>query len=116
MQFHEMAADRDALGARPAVVEFQHRHLGERVLREEGGGPCATARRFDVLLGDEMPGAAREVTPDSHVTVSFRADSAATHLQLRHEGIRREEARKGVGGSWMASFCTQRDVVEGQPA
>jgi uncharacterized protein YndB with AHSA1/START domain len=46
----------------------------------------------------------REETPDSKVTVTFRADGASTHVHLRHEGILHQDGRLGVGRGWDATF------------
>ncbi len=53
----------------------------------------------------EHPDGRREETPDSRVTITFRAEGAATHVHLRHEGILREDGRLGVGKGWDASFA-----------
>ncbi len=46
----------------------------------------------------------RDATAPSQVTVTFRAEGAATQLHLRHEGIAREDGRRGVGQGWEATF------------
>ena len=51
----------------------------------------------------------REETPESTVTVTFRAEGAATRLILRHAGIQRLAGRQGVGQGWNASFAHLRD-------
>ncbi|MGP1255205.1 MAG: SRPBCC family protein [Kiloniellales bacterium] len=57
----------------------------------------------------------REETPHSTVTVTFRAEGAATHVHLRHEGIRAADGRKGVGGGWEASFRSLADLLANTP-
>ena len=52
----------------------------------------------------EAPDGSRTETPASTVTVTFVAEGVATRIHLRHEGIREEDARKGVGSGWTYSF------------
>ncbi len=54
----------------------------------------------------------REATPDSKVIVSFRMDGESNHVHLRHEGIRRVDARSGVGQGWNASFAQLGDWLD----
>jgi uncharacterized protein YndB with AHSA1/START domain len=44
----------------------------------------------------------QEETDPSKVTVTFRAEGAATHVRLLHENIATEDARLGVGRGWGA--------------
>lgn len=61
----------------------------------------------------DCPDGRREETPESTVTVTFRAEGAATHLHLSHAGILREAGRLGVGGGWEASFTHLGDWLAG---
>lgn len=53
----------------------------------------------------------REETPYSTVTVTFEPQGAATRVHLRHEGIVREDGRKGVGTGWEATFGHLHDLL-----
>lgn len=46
----------------------------------------------------------RDATPSSTVTVTFRAEGAATRVHLIHEGILKSEGREGVGSGWERTF------------
>ncbi|MEO1090019.1 MAG: SRPBCC domain-containing protein [Pseudomonadota bacterium] len=46
-----------------------------------------------------------EETPYSHVTVTFRAEGATTHVHLVHAGIVHEEGRQGVGSGWEGTYA-----------
>ncbi|MEL6310820.1 MAG: SRPBCC domain-containing protein [Pseudomonadota bacterium] len=46
----------------------------------------------------------RDETPFSTVTISFEPHGAATRVKLRHEGILKEDGRKGVGNGWETTF------------
>ncbi|MEL6298742.1 MAG: SRPBCC domain-containing protein [Pseudomonadota bacterium] len=54
----------------------------------------------------------REETPKSTVTVTFEPHGAATRLHLRHEGIIREDGRKGVGHGWETTLGQLGDLLE----
>lgn len=46
----------------------------------------------------------REATPYSRVEVDFTARGKGTYVRLVHSTVRREEARRGIGGGWEAAF------------
>ena len=52
----------------------------------------------------EKPGAERQVSPDSEVTVTLEAEGEATRLKLRHVGVARRSSRENIGPGWNASF------------
>ncbi|WP_162906863.1 SRPBCC family protein [Algihabitans albus] len=85
------------------------------VLSQDDGGRASLQGTYSVVETEsclsfswchvrETADGRREETPRSQVTVRFRAEGASTHVYLRHEGILREDGRKGVGGGWDASF------------
>lgn len=51
----------------------------------------------------------REATPESTVSVTFRATEGGTTIALTHADISTEDARKGVGGGWAGSFERLKD-------
>ncbi|WP_299817331.1 SRPBCC domain-containing protein [uncultured Roseibium sp.] len=53
----------------------------------------------------------REATDASHVTVTFTETGKATEVRLRHEAIKTEDARRGVGGGWDGCFGRLADLV-----
>ncbi len=53
----------------------------------------------------------REATPESRVTVEFNAVGERTRIDLRHEAIRTEDARLGVGRGWGASFASLQALL-----
>ena len=57
-----------------------------------------------------------EVTPDSEVTVTFEPAEQGTFVRLTHAGIRKEDARKGVGSGWSASFGSIQALLEKEEA
>ena len=57
-----------------------------------------------------------EVTPDSEVTVTFEPSEQGTFVRLTHAGIRKEDARKGVGSGWSASFGSIQALLEKEEA
>ncbi|WPZ36524.1 SRPBCC domain-containing protein [Thalassobaculum sp. OXR-137] len=57
-----------------------------------------------------------EVTPDSEVTVTFEPAEQGTFVRLTHSGIRKEDARKGVGSGWAASFGSIQALLEQEEA
>ena len=59
----------------------------------------------------ELPSGERDETPFSNVTVSFEAHGAATRVKLRHEGILKEDGRKGVGNGWETTFGQLEDML-----
>ena len=85
------------------------------VMAEEDDGRASLQGTYSVVEAEkrlrftwchlrEYADGRREETPPSTVTVTFRAEGASTRVHLRHEGISRQDARKGVGGGWEASF------------
>lgn len=54
----------------------------------------------------------REATPYSRVEVVFTAQGSGTYLRLVHSAVRAEEARRGIGGGWEASFGHLTDVLD----
>ena len=48
----------------------------------------------------------REATPYSQVEIDFAAKGSGTNVRLVHSAVLSEDARKGVGGGWEASFNT----------
>ena len=58
----------------------------------------------------------REETPSSIVTVTFRAEGAATHVHLRHEGILQHEGRTGVASGWDTCFGQLGDRLKMESA
>ncbi|MEP4767737.1 MAG: SRPBCC domain-containing protein [Roseibium sp.] len=52
----------------------------------------------------EFADGTREATDTSHVAVTFTAAGKATEVRLRHEAIKSEDARRGVGGGWSGCF------------
>ncbi len=57
-----------------------------------------------------------EVTPESRVTVTFEPAGEGTVVRLTHVGIRREDARKGVGSGWSASFGSIAALLDREQA
>ncbi len=53
-----------------------------------------------------------EATDYSKVTVCFIADGDSTRLELRHEAIKSEDGRKGVGGGWLVCFESIAAIYE----
>ena len=53
-----------------------------------------------------------EVTPESEVTVTFEPAEEGTFVRLTHAAIRKEDARKGVGSGWSASFGSIHALLE----
>ena len=53
----------------------------------------------------------QETSPDSTVTVDFVPKGSGTMVRVVHSGIRREDARRGVGGGWEASFASLSDLL-----
>lgn len=49
-------------------------------------------------------GGEREATPYSQVEVDFTARGKGTYVRLVHSAVRREDARRGIGGGWEAAF------------
>lgn len=59
----------------------------------------------------EFADGTRESTDSSKVTVTFAEAGKATEVKLRHEAIRTEDARRGVGGGWNGCFGRLADLV-----
>lgn len=53
----------------------------------------------------------REATDTSRVSVTFTEVGKATEVKLRHEAIKTEDARRGVGGGWNGCFGRLADLV-----
>lgn len=62
-----------------------------------------------------FPGGRFERTPASEVTVTFEPASEGTFVRLVHAAIRAEDARKGVGQGWAASFGAIQAVLDAEP-
>ncbi|KZM48478.1 SRPBCC domain-containing protein [Labrenzia sp. OB1] len=62
----------------------------------------------------EFADGTRDATDSSRVIVTFRKAGKATEVNLRHEAIKTEDARRGTGGGWngcfeyLADFFTQQ--------
>ncbi|MEM9632941.1 MAG: SRPBCC domain-containing protein [Pseudomonadota bacterium] len=52
----------------------------------------------------EFADGTREATDSSKVAVTFTQMGKATEVKLRHEAIKTEDARRGVGGGWDGCF------------
>jgi uncharacterized protein YndB with AHSA1/START domain len=48
----------------------------------------------------------REATPYSQVEVNFTPKGKGTNVRLVHSAVQSEDARRGIGGGWEASFVT----------
>ncbi|MBO6900571.1 MAG: SRPBCC domain-containing protein [Rhizobiaceae bacterium] len=53
----------------------------------------------------------REVSPDSQVEVDFIPQGKGTIVRLVHSMVRTEDARRGIGGGWQASFTSLGEVL-----
>ncbi len=53
----------------------------------------------------------REATPESRVEVEFTEKGKGTYVRLVHSAVRSEDARKGIGGGWEASFASLSEVL-----
>lgn len=56
----------------------------------------------------ELPDGTHQQTDHSFVTISFKQAGSATAVTLRHEAIKSEDARLGVGTGWEA--CLHRMI------
>jgi uncharacterized protein YndB with AHSA1/START domain len=56
-----------------------------------------------------------ERTPDSRVEVNFTPQGSGTFVRLVHSAVRREDARRGIGMGWEASFGAIRDLLAATP-
>lgn len=54
----------------------------------------------------------REATDSSRVIITFTEAGQATEVTLRHEAIRSEDARRGVGGGWNGCFLRLVTLVQ----
>jgi len=59
----------------------------------------------------EFADGTREATDSSKVTVLFAEAGKATEVKLRHEAIKTEDARRGVGGGWDGCFIRLVEFV-----
>lgn len=84
--FEAMEAHQDVLGGTYAAVE-----PGSRL-------------SFSWIHERVFPDGRVEKTPASEVTVTFEPVDGGTFVRLVHAAIRAEDARKGVGQGWNASF------------
>ena len=64
----------------------------------------------------EFADGTREATDTSRVSVTFTQVGKATEVKLRHEAIRTEDARRGVGGGWNGCFGRLADLVSTEDA
>jgi uncharacterized protein YndB with AHSA1/START domain len=55
----------------------------------------------------------REATPYSQVEVIFTPRGTGTYVRLVHSAISDEDARRGVGGGWAASFASLAGALAG---
>ena len=53
-----------------------------------------------------------EVTPDSRVEVEFTPKGKGTYVRLVHSAVRSEDARRGIGGGWIAAFTFMADALD----
>ena len=58
----------------------------------------------------------REASPESRVEVEFAPKGSGTSVRLVHSAVRSEDARKGIGGGWQASFSSLTELMARQPA
>jgi uncharacterized protein YndB with AHSA1/START domain len=84
--------------------------------RDVLGGTYATVdpgRRlaFSWVHERTFPDGRFETTPESTVTVIFEPAGDGTLVRLTHAAIRAEDARKGVGQGWAASFGRISELV-----
>ncbi|MEM5581891.1 SRPBCC domain-containing protein [Roseibium sp. AS2] len=59
----------------------------------------------------EFANGERDATDSSKVIVTFLEAGKATEVKLRHEAIKSEDARRGVGGGWNGCFGRLADFV-----
>ncbi|MHA7777525.1 SRPBCC family protein [Roseibium sp. M-1] len=59
----------------------------------------------------EFADGTRESTDSSRVSVTFTEAGKATEVKLRHEAIKTEDARRGVGGGWDGCFGRLAELV-----
>lgn len=57
-----------------------------------------------------------EKTPASEVTVTFEPANEGTFVRLVHAAIRAEDARRGVGQGWAASFGAIQAMLQAEAA
>ncbi|MBO6717845.1 MAG: SRPBCC domain-containing protein [Rhizobiaceae bacterium] len=55
----------------------------------------------------------RVASPDSQVEVVFAPKGKGTFVRLTHTAVRTEDARKGIGGGWEASFTSLDALMAG---
>lgn len=65
---------------------------------------------FSWTFVTQVDGGEPEVTHPSKVSVTFTPDGAATRIDLRHEAIRSEDGRLGVGRGWEACFTSLQSL------
>lgn len=53
----------------------------------------------------------RDASPYSQVEVKFSAKGKGTYVHLTHSTVRSEDARRGIGGGWEASFGFLEDAL-----
>lgn len=59
----------------------------------------------------EFADGTREATDTSQVAITFTEAGKATEVKLRHEAIKSEDARRGVGGGWNGCFKRLDEIV-----
>ncbi len=59
----------------------------------------------------EFADGTREATDSSRVIVTFSEAGKATEVKLRHEAIKTEDARRGVGGGWNGCFGRLAELI-----
>lgn len=95
--FEAMEAHQDVVGGTYAAVE-----AGSRLA-------------FSWVHERVFPDGRVEKTPASEVTVTFEAVEDGTFVRLVHAAIRAEDARKGVGQGWNASFGAIHTALDSEP-
>jgi len=53
----------------------------------------------------------RDASPYSRVEVNFTAKGKGTYVHLIHSEVRSDDARRGIGGGWEASFGSLGEVL-----
>jgi len=96
--FEAMEAHQDVLGGTYAAVEPDSRLA------------------FSWVHERHFPDGKVEKSAASEVTVTFEPSEDGTLVRLVHAAIRAEDARKGVGQGWAASFGTIADLLDTEEA
>mgnify|MGYP000275602880 CR=1 FL=1 len=53
----------------------------------------------------------RDASPYSQIEVRFSPKGRGTYVHLTHSAVRSEDARRGIGGGWEASFGFLEDAL-----